>query len=117
MDKSELVRDDNKKNIMYRKNFGSETICTLDRINDYFNTYDKYTIKFYFSNILPLEKNTFMEDDIISKEKEEKKLLINKNGLEGNSKFASFHKYEFDPENPNIINRNVKKDIGFYREK
>lgn len=67
LDKSELVRDESKRstNFLYRKQYGSETVCSLDRINDYFNSYNRYTIKFYFSNILQSDKmsNAFNPSD------------------------------------------------------
>jgi hypothetical protein len=131
LDKSELIRDENKKNNYgYKKLYGSETICPLDRINDYFNLYDRYTIKFYFSNILPFPKIQHLEgneNDInrgkiylkklifflifFLKLKIESLISINNRGSKSNQR------YEFDPDNPFKINYAMMKNKNLYEEK
>jgi len=69
LDKSELIKDENtKNNYAYKKLFGSETISSLERINDYINLYDRYTIKFYFSNILSIPKPYSSEENKVNEE-------------------------------------------------
>jgi len=77
LDKSDLIREDIKKgNYTYKKLYGSETVCSLDRLNDYYNLHDKYTLKFYFSKILPFAKKDINDQDQNNLRKGKKFYLI-----------------------------------------